>query len=74
MLTQLLNYAMQKRKKNLNYMKFGSFVGRFPSDDAESMAVKGLRLIRFDNLWDGSRYYRKGDHPPRDRVAEGMAR
>ena len=55
-------------------MKFGSFVGRFPSDDAESMAVKGLRLIRFDNLWDGSRYHRMGDHPPRDRVAEGMAR
>lgn len=65
---------MQERKKNLHDIKLGSFIGRFPIDYAESMAVKGLRFIRFDNFWDGSRYYPKGDHPPRARVAEGMAR
>ena len=29
--------------KNLNDYKFCTFVGRFPSDGAESMAMKGLR-------------------------------
>ena len=39
-------------KKSLNDFKFGTFIGRFPSDSAASIAVKGLtstetiRLIR----------------------------
>ena len=39
-------------QKRLNDFKFGTFMGRFPSDSAASMAVKGLtstetiRLIR----------------------------
>ena len=38
--------------RSLNNLKFGSSIGRFPSNDAASMAVKGLtstetiRLIR----------------------------
>ena len=31
-----------EKKKNLNNLKFGTFIGRFSSDDAASMAVKGL--------------------------------
>ena len=32
----------EKKKESLNDFKFGTFVGRFPSDGAASMAVKGL--------------------------------
>ena len=28
--------------ESLNDYKFGTFIGRFPSDGAESMAMKGL--------------------------------
>ena len=34
------------QKKSLNF-KFGTFIGRFPSDAAASMAVKGLMLCLF---------------------------
>ena len=30
-------------KKDLNVFKFGTFVGRFPSDGAASVEVKGLK-------------------------------
>ena len=35
---------MLKRKgqKSLNGLKYGTFIGRFPSDGAANMAVKGL--------------------------------
>ena len=33
------------RGKSLNDFKFGTFIGRFPSDDASSMAVKGLNQL-----------------------------
>ena len=33
---------MQREKKSLNDFKCGTFTGRFPSDGAASMAVKGL--------------------------------
>ena len=36
---------MQREKKSLNNFKIGTFTGRFPSDGAASMAVKGLRTI-----------------------------
>ena len=42
-LIEILSCAHTKREKDLmisNY--FGTFVGRFPSDGAASMAVKGL--------------------------------
>ena len=32
------------QKKSLNDFKFGTFIGRFPSGAAASMAVKGLML------------------------------
>ena len=35
-----------KPPKGLNGFKFGTFVGHFSSDRAESMAVKGLRPKR----------------------------
>ena len=34
-----------KGKKDLNGFKFGNSVGRFPSDGAATMAVKGLITI-----------------------------
>ena len=33
-----------KEEKGLNDFKFGTFGGRFPSDGAASMAVKGLHF------------------------------
>ena len=33
---------LRRRQKSLNGFKFGTLIGRFPSDDAASMAVKGL--------------------------------
>ena len=35
-------------KKSLNDFKFGTFIGRFPSDGAASMAEKGLRDSEHD--------------------------
>ena len=34
-----------RRKKTRNDFKFGTVIGRFPSDDAASMAVKGLNQL-----------------------------
>ena len=33
---------MRRRQKGLNGFKVGTFTGRFPSDGAASMAMKGL--------------------------------
>ena len=41
-LMEVLSLAHAKGKKVLNDFKFGIFIGRFPNDDATSMAVKGL--------------------------------
>ena len=41
-LIELLSRVHEKRGKSHNDFKFGIFVGRFPSDDAASMAVNGL--------------------------------
>ena len=38
-----LSPAHAKGEKSLNDFKFGTFAGRFPSDGAASMAVKGLK-------------------------------
>ena len=52
----------RKKKKKSNYFKFGTFIGRFPSDGAASMAEKGLRdsehaLYReFQRLAHGRRF------------------
>ena len=34
-----------RRHKSLSGFKFGTVIGRFPSDGAASMAVKGLILL-----------------------------
>ena len=34
---------MRRGQKSLNGFKFGTFIGRFPSDGEASMAVKGLK-------------------------------
>ena len=44
-LIEILSGAQAKGKKVLNDLKFGIFIGRFPSDGAASMAVKGLRVL-----------------------------
>ena len=41
-LIDISSRAHAKGKKDLNVFKFGTFVGRFPSDGETSMAVKGL--------------------------------
>ena len=41
-LVEVLSRAYRKRGQSLNDFKFGTSVGRFPSDDAASRAVKGL--------------------------------
>ena len=43
-LTEILSCAHAERAKSLNDFKFGIAIGRFPSDGAVSMAVKGLTL------------------------------
>ena len=43
-LTEILSCARAERAKSLNDFKFGTAIGRFPSDGAVSMAVKGLTL------------------------------
>ena len=41
-LIEVLSRAHAKEQKSLNDFKFVIFIGRFPSDGAASMAVKGL--------------------------------
>ena len=43
---ELFLRAHAKGKKVLTDLKFGTFIGRFWSDGAASMAVKGLRVHR----------------------------
>ena len=43
-LIEIFSRVHAKGKKGLNDFKFGIFIGRFESDGAASMAVKGLRL------------------------------
>ena len=45
-LIKILSHACAKRKKDVTDFQFGTFVGRFQSDSAASMAVKGLNGIR----------------------------
>ena len=42
---EILSPAHAKAAKSLNNFKFGLFIGRFPSDEAASMAVKGLNYV-----------------------------
>ena len=39
---EVLSLAHAKVEKSLSGFKFGTFIGRFPSDGEASMAVKGL--------------------------------
>ena len=41
-LIEVLSRTHAEKGKSLNDFKFGSCIGRFPSDDAASMTVKGL--------------------------------
>ena len=41
-LIETLSHARALGKQTLNGLMFGRFIGRFSSDDAASMAVKGL--------------------------------
>ena len=41
-LVEVRSHAHANRGKSLNDVKFGTSVGRFPSDSAASTAVKGL--------------------------------
>ena len=45
-LTEVLSLLHGKGGKGLNNFKFDTFSGRFPSDGAASMAVKGLKKVR----------------------------
>ena len=45
-LIEVLSCAHAKGGKSLNDFKFGSFIGRFQSDGAASMAVKGLMCVK----------------------------
>ena len=45
---EILSRAHAQEKKNLNEFKFGSFVGRLPSDDGASMAVERLNRANRD--------------------------
>ena len=42
-LIEICSRAHAKGKKDRNDFQFGTFVGRFPSESAASMAVKGLK-------------------------------
>ena len=37
-------HVLMRRGKTLTNLKFGTFIGRFSSDDAVNMAVKGLKV------------------------------
>ena len=41
-LIEIISRTHAERGKSLNCFKFGTFIGRFPSDGAASRAVKGL--------------------------------
>ena len=43
---------LTRKGKSLNGFKSGSFVGRFPSDGAARMAVKGLRYFHVSDIRD----------------------
>ena len=43
-LVEVLSGAHSKGEKSLNDLKFDTFIGRFPSDGAASMTVKGLSI------------------------------
>ena len=47
---EIFSCAHALGKKDLNDLKFGIFAGRFPSDGATSMAVKGLRTKKSTSL------------------------
>ena len=46
-LLEVLSRAHANRGKSLNDFKFGTSIGRFSSNGAESTAVKGLRTIKY---------------------------
>ena len=46
-LVKVMSGVHSKGEKSLNDLKFGTFVGRFPSDGAASMTVKGLNIMPF---------------------------
>ena len=45
MLIEIFSRAHAQGKKDLNDFRFGTFVGRFPGEDAASRAVKVLKDI-----------------------------
>ena len=55
-LVEILSRALVKRGKAFMISKFGTFIGRFPSDDVASTAVKGL--IQMDRYTDIDIYKR----------------
>ena len=44
-MTEILSRDDVKGKKGFNDLKFGTFIGRFWSGGAPSMAVKGLTVV-----------------------------
>ena len=44
-LIDVLSRAHAKGPQKLNHFKFGTFIGRSPSDDAASLAVKVLKVL-----------------------------
>ena len=44
-LIKVLSLAHAKEENNLNDFKFGTFIGRFPSDALANMAVKRLIMM-----------------------------
>ena len=57
-LIEFLSRAHAKGRKSQNDFKFDTFIGRFPSDRAASMAVKGLDLNVFNAKLSPKRYWR----------------
>ena len=53
----LFMYSREGVKKSYNVFKFGTFIGRFPSDSAASMAVKGLM---YSYIWNTFSLNQKG--------------
>ena len=56
-LTEIVSPFQREKKKTLNYFKFGTFTGRFSSDGAGSMAVKGLKERSLPPSWEWSLPY-----------------
>ena len=48
-LIEVISRVHAKGGKSFNDLKFGTFIGRFPSDPLASMAAKGLKEIRQTN-------------------------